>query len=373
MSLLATRLQNWRISNPQLDRNMTRPSEYGALDMFVRQTNEPNSIISPNLRDRAFRSIGNTVQVPVINYDGTVTVSTTRTCVIADDENTSALYTVNFATYSVGFTMVPTLYLNNEISYDHDFARKMEKITYALLDKLDTDAITALSTNKSQVFNELLYYTESGDVIQVPWDMRTDILGDLNPMMRANDYRRTIHLLGNAGIDSIIRKLAQHGLYNDVNKRMEYDNKVIYYSNNLTNESGKFATGYAVEEGSLGILTRVDREALVNGRAVGHEWGVTTLPLLDLPVGYHYYVDVGDQSSIAGAASADITCARKEHYGFSLDVAYVVAYNDTPASIANPIFKFEIAKSDANPAAQPVVITNSETNPVNTKEVGAGA
>lgn len=144
MSLLATRLQNWRVENPQLDKNMTRPCEYGALDFFIEQTNATNSIISPNLRDRAFASIGNTVQVPVINYDSDVTVSNVRSCVIADDENTSALYTVVWATYAVGFTMVPTLYMNNEISYEHDFARKMEKVTRALATSLDTAAVAAL-------------------------------------------------------------------------------------------------------------------------------------------------------------------------------------------------------------------------------------
>ena len=137
MSLIATRLQNWRVQNPELDRNMTRPCEYGALDFFIEQTDAPNSIISQNLRDRAFASIGNTVQVPVINYDGDVTVSNSRSCVISDAENTSALYTVVWKTYSVGFTMVPTLYMNNEISYDHDFARKMEKICRALATALD--------------------------------------------------------------------------------------------------------------------------------------------------------------------------------------------------------------------------------------------
>ena len=72
MSLIATRLQNWRVENPEFDRNMARPLEYGALDFFIEQTNAANSIINPNLRDRAFESIGNTVQIPVINYDGDV-------------------------------------------------------------------------------------------------------------------------------------------------------------------------------------------------------------------------------------------------------------------------------------------------------------
>lgn len=54
MSLIATRLQNWRVENPELDRNMTRPCEYGALDFFIEQTNAGNSILSPKLRERAF-------------------------------------------------------------------------------------------------------------------------------------------------------------------------------------------------------------------------------------------------------------------------------------------------------------------------------
>lgn len=35
MSLVATRLQNWRVENPEFDRNMTRPCEYGALDFSL--------------------------------------------------------------------------------------------------------------------------------------------------------------------------------------------------------------------------------------------------------------------------------------------------------------------------------------------------
>ncbi len=59
MSFNCTRVQDWRIGKPELDRNMFRPCEYGALDFFIEQTNAPNSIISPNLRDRALASIGN--------------------------------------------------------------------------------------------------------------------------------------------------------------------------------------------------------------------------------------------------------------------------------------------------------------------------
>ena len=113
-------MQNWRVANPEFDRNMSKIKEHGALDFFVNQTESQNSIISQDLRDRAFQSIGNTVQLPVINYDGNVTVGSARTCTIADAENTSALYSVVFSTYQVGFTMVPAAYSNNEISYEQE-------------------------------------------------------------------------------------------------------------------------------------------------------------------------------------------------------------------------------------------------------------
>lgn len=370
MSLVATRLQNWRVENPEFDRNMTRPCEYGALDFFIGQTDAQNSIISPHLRDRAFESIGNTVQIPVINYDGDVQVSNVRSCVIADDENTSALYTVVWATYAIGFTMVPAAYMNNEISYDHDFIRKMEKTTRALANALDQGAVTALEAAKTKVLKDKLSYQFAGNVIEVPTQMATEIMGDIDPIMRANCFPEMIHIVGNAGIDSLVRKLAQHDVYNDVNKRMEYANKVLHYTNNVVNEAGKNGTFFAVADGNVGVLTRVDREALRRTRANFHEWDVVRLPYIDLPVGSHYYTSVGDQSQIAGAATQDLTCALKEYFGFSVDVAFLVAYNSDPATVANPVIKAEIAaRAENTPLGMPVYVTNDAKTPIYTQTV----
>lgn len=371
MSLIATRLQNWRIANPELDRNMTRPQEYGALDFFIQQTGTAGSIISPELKNRAFASMGNTVQVPVIDFDGDVQVSNVRSCVIEDNENTSKLYNVNWLTLSVGFTMVPSLYMNNEISYEHDFMRKMEKISRAMANAMDVQAVAALAANKTQVFKDKLYYSEVANTVQVPWAARMEWLGDMNAIMRANEYPGMLHIIGNAGIDSTIAKMAQHGIYNDVNKRLEFEGKVFHYTNNATNEQGKFATAYIVEDGNVGVLTRVDREALNRSRANFHEWDVVQLPYINLPVGSHYYTSVGDNSQIAGAASEDMVCTVKEYYGFSVDIAFIVAYNSAPETVANPIIKAEIAASgSANPFAAPVEVVNGQANPVYTQAVG---
>ena len=115
---------------------------------------------------------------------------------------------------------------------------------------------------------------------------------------------------------------------------------------------------------------RVDREALNRTRANFHEWDVVRLPYIDLPVGSHYYTAVGDQSQTAGAASADMTCNVKEYFGFSADVAFVVAYNSNPTTVANPIIKAQIAARAENvPLGMPVYVTNAGEFPSG----GAGA
>ena len=260
--------------------------------------------------------------------------------------------------------------MNNEISYDHDFNRKMEKVCRALANSLDQAAVAALEAGKTQVLKDKLNYNFAANVIEVPTQMATEIMGDVNPIMRANCYPGLVHIVGNAGIDSLIRKLAQHGIYNDVNKRMEYENKVFHYSNNVVNEVGKNGTFFAVEDGNVGVLTRVDREALNRTRANFHEWDVVRLPYIDLPVGSHYYTAVGDQSQTAGAASADMTCNVKEYFGFSADVAFVIAYNSDPTTVANPIIKAQVAARAENaPMGMPVYVINSEETPIYTHTV----
>lgn len=364
MSLIATKLQNWRIENPNLDRNMVRMGEYGALDFFVAQTNAPDGILNERLKTAAFASMGNTVQVPVIDYDGSVNIANTRSCVIQDAENTSALVTVVWETYSGGFTMVPAMYSNNEIDYNRDFSRKMSKTVRAFANALDTAAVAALESNKSQVYTDPLQYTITGNEIVIPQQMATEVLGDLNPMMRANGFSRQIHVIGNAGVDSLVNKLAQHGLYNDVNKQLEYLGKVFHFTNNVTNDNGNIGTFFAVEDGNVGILTRVDREAYRRAAANGHEFDQAYIPELGITVGTHYYTSVGDQSAIAGAATADLTCAIKEYFGFSVDVAFMVAYNTDPTTIPDPIMKGGIvAPATDTPIAMPVYVTNAADFP----------
>lgn len=345
MSIVNTRMLALRAKG-NLDKYEYRPSRYGGLDLFMAQTNQPGSIITSDLKAKAEKSVGRTFETPVFDFDGGVTIGNTLSAVIADDENTTRMLQILFATYSFGFTMVPAAFMNNEVSMQEDFEVKFMKYLYKFAETLDSACIAALIANQSVVVNDPLLYTLGVDgKIAGTYADRENILGDLIPMMASNDYYGQMHIVGNTGIDAMVRKLAENGLYNAVNKQLEYADKIFHFTNRLPNATGKFATGFAVNGASFGMLTRFEREAILRTKAkTGHEWDVDTLPLINMPVSTYYYESVGDFSSIAGAATADMTRVRKQHYGFAVDVAIVAPFNSDPATRPNPVIAFDIAK-----------------------------
>lgn len=359
MSLVQTRIQNIR-ANSNLDKFEYRPSRYGALNAFMVQSEDPTGILTDELKQKARTSIGSTLETPVIDYDADITIGDERTLTIADSENTSEMVQITFATYAWGFTIAPAMYMNNEIGIQKDFETKMMKYIYKFAQKLDEAALVALAANKTQVIKNGLLYDKTGNAINAKWSERENVFGDLEVMMGANDFYGQLHVIGDPGVESIMRKLQQHGLYNDVNKQNEFGTKIVHLTNNIAAVKGKYAQGYAVNAGSLGMLTRFERDCLLGTvSGDGHEWGIATLPLLNMPVGTYFYDAVGDFSTIAEAATADMKRTRKEHYGFAVDVAFITAYNSDQATLPSPILAFNVSSEDAT-YAKPVFVVNQQ-------------
>lgn len=353
MSLVLTRIQNLR-ANSNLDRFEYRPSRYGALNAFMVQSEDPTGILTEELKQKARVSIGNVLETPVIDYDAGITIGNTRTLTIADSENTSKMVQITFATYAWGFTIAPAMYMNNEIAIQKDFETKMMKYIYKFAQKLDEVALAKLAAEKTQVINNALLYDKTGNTINAKWTERENMFGDLEVIMGANDFYGQLHIVGDAGVESIMRKLQQHGLYNDVNKQNEFAGKVVHLTNHIAAVKGKYAQGYAIQSGSLGMLTRFERDCLLGTvSGDGHEWGIATLPLLNMPVGTYFYDSVGDYHTIAGAATEDMVRTRKEHYGFAVDVAFLTSYNSDNATLPSPILAFNISSENAV-YAQPI-------------------
>lgn len=368
MSLVSTRIQNIR-ANSNLDKFEYRPSRYGALNAFMVQSEDPTGILTEELKQKARTSIGSTLETPVIEYDAGINIGNTRTLTIDDKENTSKMVQISFTTYAWGFTITPAMYMNNEISIQKDFEKKMMKYVYAFAKTLDEAALATLAINKTPILKNTLLYKWLGNTVNAKWTERENVFGDLEVMMGANDFYGQLHLIGDPGVESIMRKLQQHGLYNDANKQNEFGTKIVHLTNNIAADEGKYAQGYAVNAGSLGMLTRFERDCLLGTvSGDGHEWGIATLPLLNMPVGTYFYDSVGDYSTIAGDATTDMTRTRKEHYGFAVDVAFLTAHNNKLSTSASPILAFNVSSEDAV-YAKPVVVVNSEESPVKTKTV----
>lgn len=347
MSLVLTRIQN-TLASSNMDKFEYRASRYGALDAFMVQSEDPTGILTEELKEKARTSIGTTLQTPVIDYDADISIGDTRTVTIADSENTSRFIDITFATYAWGFTVTPAMYMNNEISIQRDFNTKMMKYVYKFAQKLDEAALAVLAANKTKVLKNPLLYSATAGEVNAKWTERENVFGDLEVMMGANDFYGQLHIVGDPGVQSIMNKLQQHGLYNDVNKQNEFGNKIVHLTNNLAAAAGKYAQGYAVNAGSLGMLTRFERDCLLGTvSGDGHEWGIATLPLLNMPVGTYFYDSVGDYSSIAGDATKDMVRTRKEHYGFAVDVAFITAYNSNPTKNASPILAFNVSSESA--------------------------
>lgn len=349
-------LQNIRHADEKFYKNSLRIGEYGAFELYKEQTNDPNGIITPETRDEAwYRSQGRVMQMTVLDPNTNITISNARSCVITDAENTSKQVTVTFVYVGFGFTMVPTLYHNNQIGYRQDFRTKYRTGEDAMGNAIDQLCIANLALGQSQVFAQDLGYTITGNSVQVPYTKRTNIFGDLKAMMRANKFRSTeLDIVGNAGCEAILRNLGIFGANNAQNLDAERRGNRLHYSNNVANAAtagGVSFSGacYAVAPGMVGMLTRPSRAELYGIKSiVGHEWDTVEMPGLGLMVGTHYYQSVGDMSAIAGAASADMICDMKEHFSFGVEIALLTAYNASIATLANPIIKVDFQES-ANP------------------------
>lgn len=341
MSIVNSRIQNLR-AKTNIDKNENRGSTYGALDLFVLETQSETSILTPELKEKSMASVGSTLETPVIDYDAGVTISNSRVVTIADDESTTQMVSFPFTIYSWGFTMIPDNYHNNEIGYAKDWNTKFIKYWNKFLATLDTACVTKLEALKTLVFADPLVYTITGNTVAATLAQQDRVLGDTTGLMGANDFYDQLHVVGNYGIDSIIRQIKKSDLYNSENKRMEWSDKIVHTTSRLSNAANKIGTAYVVNAGNLGMLFRLERPALYRTKSrTGHEWDHFNIG--GFPMGSYYYHSVGDQSASAGAASADHTRGLKEHFGFSVDVSLVGAYNSDTATIASPVLKLDVA------------------------------
>jgi len=348
MSLVATLTQPLRSKyEPMtLDKNEVRRSRYGALEFFQDQTKRGGGVLTAAVTENIKKSMGNTVQVPVLDAKDIV-ITNTRTCTVADDENTSKLVTLTFVTYAYGFTMIRSQYFNNDVAYQQDFDRKMENFLIKFADTLDTAAVNTLNLNRNQYFPAAItaYYPNVGNALQVSDAEKTDFYNNLQSIHNTMDYFGNINVITSTSGFPLARRLQNQGGSNGINEGFQFDPYVWYGTNRITNSAGVKSTQFSVPDGYVAMQNRNDPDSIAGTKTGdGHEWSQVMLPLVNLNVGSMYYSNCADKSALH-AGTAHLTATAVEGFLFSTDVCFITHYNSNPAGRYGAILKSEIANA----------------------------
>jgi hypothetical protein len=348
MSLVQTLMQPLRTQYMgSLDKNEARSSRYGAWDFFNQDSKRPDSIYDTDIRAKIKNSFGNSVVIPVLDAK-TVTIGNVRSCTIADDENTSKLVTLTFATYSFGFTMYPSQYKNNDVKYQADFTRKLKNYLNQFAALLDSQSIATLEAAKNQFWTGIAaYYPEIADALQVTQAQKNDYYNNVQAIMETMDFYGKPHIISSTSGSPMVRRIAQQGAGNETNEQWQLAPYEFHYTNRIPNAVGIQSTQYIVQEGTCALETRVDPDSEM-GASVGNQiqWAKVNVPLPNTPNGIEmgslYREDCSDASALQ-AGTAGLTATKKESFQWSVDLVLSTAYNSDPANRYNPIVKTEIS------------------------------
>lgn len=347
MSLVKTVLQDLRADYPSnLDRDELRLTTFGLLTAVIAMTSSPSSIISTDLRQKAERSQGRNLDIPVLRK-GAVTIKNVRSCTFSGGETESDFVRVIWQTIAFDITMVPSNYENNELGYTEDLAKKMREGVEALQIEIETELDTAMDTNKSQVYNSTIVgdtYGFVGDAIQVTQPDVDFFFNDFEAINFADDFTNPmIKVVANHRWMSVVTLLQNQKEMNDENTAFQFNGKEFTFSNRIANGAGVKATGYFMPDGSVGFLTRTSVDARMGHRSTdGFEWAVDTLPGLPFPVDVKYKSTCDDKSAMQATGTSHLLSTLVEHWQIAVDFAILTPYNSDLATKPNAIRKFEL-------------------------------
>ncbi len=325
----------------------------GITNSYMNQTKGVDSILSPELIDKAMMSAGRNVQIPVIDYQD-ITVRTTRPLTIPTYSNNSALVTVTWVTMAFGFPMRTAEHFNNDIDWQTDFNKKYAAMLKKFAVTLEGYGATNLNSNKTLLIGGASSGTTvgghtlaSGVVSETVTNLKdSEIMSDIGSMMLQNDFPTMGYdIIGNPGFKSIMERQTGFGEFNSENKFIHWANNNYQWSNSIANAGGKDATFYAVPQGNLGILFRVEPDALLRtDLGNGMKWDTIILPGLDIPCGTYEYVGGVDISG-DGAHVSHLTRTGQFMFDFAFEVGFLTAYNSNSATRPSGIIKADVDKT----------------------------
>jgi hypothetical protein len=349
MALAATVLQAVRHNKntQKLDQWEHRKAQFGFLRMFQKDT--PN-LLNARIIEQA-KMAPSHVQQAIVTNKGTVVINNVRSCTIQPKENTSALLTFVWATYSFDFTMRPMQYYNNEIEYASDMAQKMEEGDEALASTFETGAFNAANAakNVAAVYNGQTPYSVVGDFMTVPQASKFDFYNQLKVIFKLHNFRQSgINVVGSTLAEADVIRYGINGSLKNVGVPGNAGNQAVasiedwqlfgynwMFSENIPAVAGVQSRLFASAPGSYGIMNWNPKAFQIGGKTSdGTTFEQTpAMPLTGMQLGHQYKTTClnGDE--------------LQEFHQFSTDVCFTTAYNSDPATKAGSIFEARVTNA----------------------------
>jgi hypothetical protein len=348
MSLFATYKQELRANHPNpLENQEWRGTQLGLLRAAQASSVHPETILSPDVKEKAKNSEGRDFKIPVLKDTGDVNITNVRSCTIGDLDSESDLVSVVWVTMVANLHMIKEQYRKNEISYLTDFDKKLRRIERSFGKTIENSIYTKLDTDKSSIYNSTLVaaaaakYGLVGDAIQVTDPQQEYFFNDLDAIQMSDDFDLEDHaIIGSTNLMPSVRHYINQGKSNDETLDYQFNGKNFTFSNRVVDGDGVLATGFAMPNGSIGLLPRLNADALSgNKTSDGTEWSVERLDRLGMDVGVMHKSTCADLSGVQGLEHLNATMV--ERWQMSMDIALVTPYNSDPATRAGGIKKFE--------------------------------
>jgi len=241
--------------------------------------------------------------------------------------------------------MIPSQYGDNYISYENDFKRKMQDMQIAMGIELDTAAYTYLNTYKAAKNNSTFadtYWTPASNKMVVPVSDKDTFFNQLDGVMNENDLYGPYNVVASTPVSSMVRNLQAQGAGNAENFSYQFMGYDFHFSNRCTVDSGDFASIFCMPIGSLGFLNWIDPSSRANESNGYQEWSTVPLPDLGMNAGLLYQASCADNSTEAGNG---FEASLKESFLFSMDYAFIYAYNSDTTNLPGTIYKAGILAS----------------------------
>lgn len=347
MSFLSeTYLQDLRTRYPNpFDRTEWRGPERGLLMAVDEMSAGPRTLITGEVERVMEQSEGRVIEVPVVNK-GSVSVTNARTCTVAGTHNTSALLNITYKTVVADILMVPSQHAKNEVGYTDDLRKKFQLAKEAFQAEEEADILAQLETDKDTFYGSPLVgagdkYELTGDALQVALADQEFFFGDVDAIMRRDDFNEGQFIVGSTELSPYVRKYIAQADSNDENLRYQFSNKVFTFTNGIDNGATIRATGFVIPEGYIGLHRRVAIDSRMGHKATdGTEWGTMGLGMAS-DIGYKFQSKCDDQSALNAAGLAHLSATMVEHWQLSYDYAIVTEYNSDSAAKAGGLKKFE--------------------------------